>query len=87
METTEKQQFEVLYTQYLEWKTGQISQTDGYEFERSFHEFCQIFNAKLFELSVSSESSKKKGHIKLRGGLGSKRPLFEPRRKKRLSSE
>ena len=52
METGEKVQFEVSYTKYLDWKTSQFGQTDGFEYERSFAEFCKKFNKGLFELGT-----------------------------------
>ena len=60
METTEKAQFEALYIKYLAWKTSQSTQTDGYEYERSFVEFCEIFNKELFELSINTADIEKK---------------------------
>lgn len=53
MEITEKAHFEALYNKYLAWKTSQLTQTDGYSYEKSFVTFCEEFNKELFELSVS----------------------------------
>lgn len=60
MEDKEKAEFEALYAKYLTWKTSQEGQTDGYEYERSFVEFCKEFNKGLFELSVDDASAEKK---------------------------
>lgn len=60
MEDKEKAEFETLYAKYLIWKMSQENQTDGYEYERSFVEFCKEFNKGLFELSVQDASSEKK---------------------------
>jgi hypothetical protein len=60
MEITEKAHFEALYNKYLAWKTSQLTQTDGYSYEKSFVTFCEEFNKELFELSVAVPDGKKK---------------------------
>lgn len=60
MEDKEKAEFEALYAKYLTWKTSQENQSDGYEYERSFVEFCKEFNKELFELCVQDASAEKK---------------------------
>ena len=39
----EEAEFKALFTKYLAWKDCQKSQTDGYEYERSFVEFTRIY--------------------------------------------
>jgi hypothetical protein len=60
METSEKVQFEILFTKYLTWKSSQSNQTDGYEYEKSFSDFCEQFNKELFKLAVEETSDEKK---------------------------
>jgi hypothetical protein len=69
MEITEKAHFEALYNKYLAWKSSQITQTDGYVYEKSFVTFCEEFNKELFELSVSVPDSKKKRVITRYGDI------------------
>lgn len=49
---TQEEEFRLIYNQFLSWKTSQIGQKDGYEYERSFVEFCQTMNKELFILST-----------------------------------
>ena len=44
--------FKALFDKYLAWKDSQKSQTDGYEYERSFVEFTRLMNKELFDISV-----------------------------------
>jgi hypothetical protein len=76
METKEKAQFEALYMQYLTWKSSQQDQTDGYEFEKSFIDFCSEFNKSLFELSIEINSGEKKSYHNLWRSYSKERPLF-----------
>ena len=60
----EETEFKALFAKYLVWKDSQQSQTDGYEYERSFIEFTRSMNKELFEMSVkngdiTSETRKK----------------------------
>lgn len=61
----EETEFKALFAKYLAWKDSQQSQTDGYEYERSFIEFTRSMNKELFDMSVknggvTSETRKKK---------------------------
>ncbi|MCX8482913.1 MAG: hypothetical protein ORN50_04980 [Crocinitomicaceae bacterium] len=46
--------FKALFAKYLAWKDSQKSQTDGYEYERSFVEFTRLMNKELFDISVQN---------------------------------
>ena len=48
----EETEFKALFAKYLVWKDSQQSQTDGYEYERSFIEFTRSMNKELFEMLV-----------------------------------
>ena len=53
----EEAEFKALFAKYLAWKDSQKSQTDGYEYERSFVEFTRLMNKELFDMSVKSSST------------------------------
>jgi hypothetical protein len=53
----EEEAFKALFAKYLAWKESQESQTDGYEYERSFIEFTRIMNKELFDMSVKDAAS------------------------------
>ena len=46
--------FKALFAKYLAWKDSQKSQTDGYEYERSFVEFTRLMNKELFDISIQN---------------------------------
>jgi hypothetical protein len=52
----EETEFKALFAKYLVWKDSQQSQTDGYEYERSFIEFTRSMNKELFEMSVRNSN-------------------------------
>jgi hypothetical protein len=61
METQEKE-FQALYSKFLEWQASQATQTDGFEYERSFIEFCRLFNKELLLIAskpLADEPKKK----------------------------
>lgn len=49
---TQEEEFRHVYNQFLAWKSSQIGQKDGYEYERSFVELCQVMNKELFSLAT-----------------------------------
>jgi hypothetical protein len=53
----EEAAFKVLFAKYLAWKDSQKSQTDGYEYERSFIEFTRLMNKELFDMSVKNPNT------------------------------
>lgn len=63
-----KEEFSNLYEEFSAWQKSQESQTDGYEYERSFEAFVQQMNKNLFKMATNvdeqdktiSERSKKK---------------------------
>ncbi len=61
MDTQEKE-FQDLYSQFLAWQKSQATQTDGFEYERSFLEFCRSFNHSLLSIATKpvAEEQKKK---------------------------
>lgn len=64
----EEAEFKALFAKYLAWKDSQKSQTDGYEYERSFVEFTRLMNKELFDMSVQntdidSNTRKKKSKL------------------------
>jgi hypothetical protein len=52
----EEAEFKVLFAKYLAWKDSQKTQTDGYEYERSFVEFTRLMNKELFDMSIQNTS-------------------------------
>jgi uncharacterized protein YbcC (UPF0753/DUF2309 family) len=60
----EETEFRALFASYLSWKESQQSQTDGYEYERSFVEFTRSMNKQLFEMSVRDENEEKNSRKK-----------------------
>jgi hypothetical protein len=59
---TEEQEFYALYAKFSAWKTSQSKQVDGYEYERSFVEFCKDLNKDLLLIATQpvQEMTKKK---------------------------
>jgi hypothetical protein len=59
---TQKKEFQALYTKFLDWQQSQEGQTDGFEYEYSFIEFCRNFNKELLLLATKpiEEEPKKK---------------------------
>jgi hypothetical protein len=59
---TQEQEFQALYSKFLDWQKSQEGQTDGFEYEHSFIEFCHNFNKELLLLATkpTAEESKKK---------------------------
>jgi hypothetical protein len=55
-------EFNALYAIFSAWKTSQENQTDGYEYERSFVDFCHKLNKDLLLIATQAveEPSKKK---------------------------
>ena len=54
---SEEAEFRSLFANYLAWKDSQKSQTDGYEYERSFIEFTRLMNKELFDMSVKNTNT------------------------------
>ncbi len=53
----EEAEFKALYAQFVTWKRSQESQQDGYEYEKSFAQFCQQFNKQLLELATRDKAT------------------------------
>jgi hypothetical protein len=58
----EEIEFQALYAKFSAWKTSQSNQVDGYEYERSFVEFCRDLNKDLLLIATQpvDDTSKKK---------------------------
>jgi hypothetical protein len=70
---SEEAEFRSLFANYLAWKDSQKSQTDGYEYERSFIEFTRLMNKELFDMSVKNTNTdsvtRKKSPDKFRSSM------------------
>lgn len=67
-------EFTTLYSQYQDWYSSQSSQTDAYEFEKSFDAFLHRLGKDIFEQTVSapaetSARSKKKSSANMANTL------------------
>lgn len=57
---TQKEEFRLIYNQFLAWKTSQIGQKDGFEYECNFVELCQTVNKELFVLATTVVAKRQK---------------------------
>lgn len=57
---TQEQEFQGLYSKFLEWHQSQVGQTDGFSYEQSFIEFCRTFNKELLKIATKAEEAESK---------------------------